>query len=165
MKKIYFSFILLIVMWLVYFVAIKNFFQDTESFIIMSVIYIVMPMLVLLIKKEKNEKTIKKVSLINSIIIGFLFLIIIIIFEDPVRENILYFILSFVFVTIISIVYYCINYCFYSKDKRVKTKGLTTKEEFDNKIDSLNKLKKLYDDKVITKEEFKKEKEKILNQN
>lgn len=33
----------------------------------------------------------------------------------------------------------------------------------DNKYDELEKLKKLYDDKVLTKEEFETEKEKILN--
>ena len=32
-----------------------------------------------------------------------------------------------------------------------------------NKYDELEKLKKLYDDKVLTKEEFETEKEKILN--
>lgn len=36
-------------------------------------------------------------------------------------------------------------------------------KECDDKYESLEKIKKLYDEKVFTKEEYQKEKEKILN--
>ncbi len=43
------------------------------------------------------------------------------------------------------------------------SKSFNGSKNNDDKYDELEKLKKLYDDKVLTKEEFETEKEKILN--
>lgn len=43
------------------------------------------------------------------------------------------------------------------------SKSFNGSKNSDDKYDELEKLKKLYDDKVLTKEEFETEKEKILN--
>lgn len=132
------------------------------------------------------DKSLLKISGIISIVIGFLFCITFfgaivgipliiggVKFKDysslsdeelmSHKDSIIIWTIVFLFINqisgILGLVFVVTNNLF-----NVSQGNETSYTNFDNnKYESLEKLKKLYDDKVLTKEEYEKEKDKILN--
>lgn len=204
MKKIYVSIILLILIWLLIFYSSGNIVWTSISWAISSAFYLGFPMAYVLSKKTRDEKTIKKLALWNSVIVAGLTFI----YSydsnaaDLATSAVLFELLGAI---LIGITYYFINYCLYSEDKKKNSIRKKNKEHYTSvcsncgtrvkdsdqkcpkcgelfesnetdakennksksdmtqKYSDLNKLKELLDNKVITKEEFEKEKKKVLN--
>ena len=125
-------------------------------------------------KKQFTKEEAKKMALWNSIIVGCICFIVTALLYDPTAWNIMP-----------ALLYYYINsFIWVKKDKdnssemSLKIKKFSTKKkkveeqlddsksdaqhDMDQKYDDLVKLKDLLDKKIITQEEFEKEKKKIL---
>ena len=169
MKRITISIIILVVLYLLmlYGTATQGtmtILQTTVNCVILFGSYIIIPLLYILITKSKDKNSVKKVSIISSLIMSTLWTSTY--FWGITYYNSTVFIIYIVSYIVFGIALYFVNFnMFYIEENKKQQEDAKNEngDNFDeNKYENLKKLKQLLDDNIITQEEFEKEKKKIL---
>ena len=189
-KRINISIGLMLFVWVICYYELRDVSMATLSWGINSGLYLAIPILYLLLEKNIKQKELKKILLWNSIIMSGIYASYIASSMEDTSGFVSVFSVLLA-ATLLGLIYYFVNFFFFIKESTnniidnqndhdenkaeslkdtakkmtsAKNNNKSNKKStsIDKKYSDLNKLKKLLDKDIITKEEFEKEKKKIL---